>query len=136
MTAIDTSVAVPALLAWHTAHDACRPAAAGAAIPAHAALESYSVLTRLPSPHRIDHSTAGRLLTRWFAHDAILAAPTALQRSLVGQLAELGITGGACYDALVAATAREHGHRLVTRDVRAARTYEVLGVDVELMSIV
>ena len=55
MIAVDTSVAVAAALPWHEAHTAAR-----AAMPADAALllgqvavETYSVLTRLPPPQRV-----------------------------------------------------------------------------------
>jgi predicted nucleic acid-binding protein len=41
--------------------------------------------------------------------------------------------GGAIYDALVAATAQEAGARLVSRDRRAARTYEAIGARYELI---
>jgi predicted nucleic acid-binding protein len=47
-------------------------------------------------------------------------------------MAELGIAGGAVYDALVAATAAEHGITLATRDRRAADTYRSLDIDFEL----
>jgi predicted nucleic acid-binding protein len=38
------------------------------------------------------------------------------------------------YDALVGATAAEHGLPLVTRDLRAVDTYRALDVDVELIA--
>jgi hypothetical protein len=44
-------------------------------------------------------------------------------------LGELELTGGATYDALVAAAARAGGRRLLTRDRRAERTYRALEVD-------
>ncbi len=50
------------------------------------------------------------------------------------ELRTLGIGGGAVYDALVGATAREHGLTLMTRDRRALETYRALDVRVELVS--
>jgi predicted nucleic acid-binding protein len=47
------------------------------------------------------------------------------------ELAPLRITGGAVYDALVAAVAREHGLPLLTADDRARPTYEAMGITVE-----
>ncbi len=47
------------------------------------------------------------------------------------ELAQLGIGGGAVYDALVGAAARRAGTRLLTADGRALPTYETLGVNVE-----
>jgi predicted nucleic acid-binding protein len=54
--------------------------------------------------------------------------------ALVGELATGGITGGAAYDALIAATAREAGATLITGDRRAEATYRRLGVRVEFLS--
>jgi predicted nucleic acid-binding protein len=45
-------------------------------------------------------------------------------------LSQLGIAGGAVYDALVALAAAEHGTDLATRDARARSTYEMVGVRV------
>ena len=47
---------------------------------------------------------------------------------IVQRLAGAGIAGGAVYDALIGLTAAQHGAELVTRDVRAAATYEALAV--------
>jgi predicted nucleic acid-binding protein len=48
--------------------------------------------------------------------------------------AQKGVVGGAIYDALIAATAQEVGARLVSRDRRAMRTYEVMGAGYELIA--
>ena len=64
MIAVDTSVAIAALSPWHDRHadaaDACRE---GAAIPAHALLECFSTLTRMPEPLRISGAVGGSGLT-------------------------------------------------------------------------
>ncbi|MGQ0629801.1 MAG: hypothetical protein ACT4P1_02070 [Sporichthyaceae bacterium] len=49
------------------------------------------------------------------------------------ELAQARVAGGATFDALVGAAAKEHGRTLITADRRAAGTYAVLGVDVELV---
>jgi predicted nucleic acid-binding protein len=49
------------------------------------------------------------------------------------QCGQHNILGGAVFDALIAATAMEHDMCLITRDERAARTYEALGVEYELL---
>jgi predicted nucleic acid-binding protein len=54
-------------------------------------------------------------------------------RALIPRLVELGIGGGASYDALVAATARAAGATLVSCDRRAAATYERLGTAFRLL---
>ncbi len=128
MSAVDTSVVVPALLSWHEHHDSCAAAASGAVIPAHAILESYSVMTRLPAPHRVDPALASSLLGRWFPPEKVVVAPAGMQRRLVGLVVAAGVDGGAVYDALVGMTAAHHGEELMTRDRRALATYDALGV--------
>jgi predicted nucleic acid-binding protein len=133
VTAVDTSVAVAALTAWHEGHESARGAAAEAAIPAHSRLETYSVLTRLPSPHRLAPELAVHLVARWFPDTETLVPSAGLSRSVVERCSRLGVQGGAVYDALVALTAAESGRTLVTRDERAARTYSRLGIDYDLV---
>jgi predicted nucleic acid-binding protein len=133
VTAVDTSIVVPALLGWHQHHDRCRKAAAGSVIPSHVGIEAYSVLTRLPSPHRVAPDVAGALLESWFGRRR-LTATARLQRELVERVSELHIAGGAVYDALVGLTASAAGETLLSRDQWAARTYEALEVPFELLS--
>ena len=90
-------------------------------------------MTRLPAPHRVSGVLAGRLLGARFAAGDVLVTPPALQRSLVGRLADLGIEGGAVYDALVGLTAHHHNETLITRDARAARTYDLLDISYDLL---
>jgi hypothetical protein len=127
-------VAVAALAGWHVAHEPSRLAAENAALPAHARLETYSVLTRLPPPHRLAPDVVATLLGRWFDGARTLTPSPLLSVSIVDRCSERGIDGGAVYDALVGLTAAEAGASLLTRDRRAARTYRLLGVDFELMS--
>lgn len=133
MTAVDTSVAVAALAGWHVAHEPARRAAAGAGIPAHARLETYSVLTRMPSPHRFAPSVAAELLRHWFPPAEILVPPPKLSRTMVERCLDAGVDGGAVYDALVGLTVAGRGRILLTRDERAARTYRRLGVHFEFV---
>lgn len=131
--AVDTSVVVAGLLLDHAQHDLARPVLASApAIPAHVALESYSVLTRLPLPGRISPADAGQLLARAFA-GRLVTLTSQEQESLLADLARMGVGGGAVYDALVAATALKHGLTLRSLDRRAAVTYEAIKVDYELL---
>ena len=130
--AVDTSVAVAALDAGHAAHGPCvaavrklRPVLAG-----HAAYEVFSVLTRMPGQLGID---AAALIHRVFPDVAWLSTPDS--RALWTRLAPSGIVGGAVYDALVGEAARRHGRRLLTRDLRARRTYDLLGVDYQLVGL-
>ena len=132
--ALDTSVVVAALLGWHEAHEHARHAAAGGSVPAHALLESYSVLTRLPPPHRLAPAVASELLAGWFGPELVLLPTSATSAAIVSRLATAGIAGGAAYDGLVALTAAEHGAELVTRDRRAAVTYDSLSVPYRLLT--
>ncbi len=128
--AVDTSVAVPLLVATHTAHGAVVRWLAGrsVALCGHALPETYSVLTRLPGNLRLAPADAARLLGERFEPALLLGARTA--RRLPAVLSRLGVAGGAVYDALVALAAAEHGAALATRDARAKDTYELIGVSV------
>lgn len=128
MIAIDTSLVVALFASWHEAHDAARAAVPDEAyLPAHVLLESYSVLTRLPPPHRAPAVLVEAFLERRFERK-LLTLPEKAYRSLVKSFLDRGISGGAVYDALIAATARQAGATLLTRDRRAASTYEAVGV--------
>ena len=131
--AVDTSVAVAALDASHAAHLVCRAAvrARRPGLAGHAAVETYSVLTRMPGVAALDGPTAASVLRQAFPTVHGLA-PGAAQ-DLLGRLGTLGVVGGAVYDALVGEAARTNGCRLLTRDHRARRTYELLGVDHEMV---
>jgi predicted nucleic acid-binding protein len=54
--------------------------------------------------------------------------------ALLSSLPSLGLSGGAVYDALVGATAREHNLPLITRDRRAIATYRALDINYELVA--
>ncbi len=55
-------------------------------------------------------------------------------RNLLHEFAEAGLAGGALYDGLVGAAARQHKLPLITCDRRAEPTYRALGVTYELLS--
>ncbi|HXS62911.1 MAG TPA: type II toxin-antitoxin system VapC family toxin [Streptosporangiaceae bacterium] len=130
---IDTSVAVALAAAGHEHHEATKKAIGGRScgLSGHAAFETFSVLTRLPPPGRRTPRAVAQLLAHNFPSSRFLSAAGA--QRLHSRLAQLGIAGGAVYDALVAATAAEHGITLATRDRRAAETYRALDVDFELI---
>jgi predicted nucleic acid-binding protein len=128
MKAADTSAVVAAFASWHEHHESARRALDGEVrLIEHCALETYSVLTRLPPPHRSPAAVARDFLRARFARPFLrLSAPA--YRAFVLGLPEQGVTGGAAYDALVAATAAAFGAELVTCDRRAAAVYEAYGV--------
>jgi predicted nucleic acid-binding protein len=128
MTAADSSVTVAALLADHPEHQSAGESLAACEVTiAHVALETYSVLTRLPAPHRVDAKTATTVLE---AHTPVVYVALAGEElaKVNGRLASAGVSGGASYDGLIALTALKHGLELLSRDHRAQRTYRSLQV--------
>lgn len=133
MNAVDTSVVVASFASWHEGHErAAEVVALGVRLPAHCALECYSVLTRLPPPHRVAGALARDFLASRFTEPPLVLAPPD-HLALLDRLVARAITGGAAYDALVAMTAARHGARLFSRDRRAARVYEALDIEFELI---
>lgn len=125
---------VAAFASWHEGHAAAlRALRAGVRLPAHVLLESYSVLTRLPPPHRAAAAVVESFLAASFA-GAPLALPGGEHRGLLRAMAAAGVAGGAIYDALIAATARHWNAPLLTRDRRAAVTYEKVGARYEMLA--
>jgi predicted nucleic acid-binding protein len=131
---VDTSVAVALAVADHEDHEATVRAVGRRrlGLAGHAAFETFSVLTRLPPPARRTPPTVARLLAGAFPETRFLGARAAA--SLLAELETLGVAGGAVYDALVGAVAREHGLTLATRDRRALDTYRALDAAVELLA--
>lgn len=128
---VDTSVAVPLVLASHEAHAGVADAVGGrsVALAGHALAETYAVLTRLPGDARLTPADAVRLLGERFEPAALLDVRSA--RSAPSVFAEHGIVGGATYDGLIALAARRSGLALASRDRRAEATYRRLGVELE-----
>lgn len=133
MIAADTSVVVAAFASWHEGHAAAlRALRGGVRLPAHVLVESYSVLTRLPPPHRAAAALVEAFLAASFA-GVPLTLPGSEHRGLLRAMAGAGVAGGAIYDALIGATARHWGAPLLTRDRRAAATYEKVGARYEMV---
>lgn len=104
-----------------------------AGIVAHAAIESYSVLTRLPPPHRAGGQVVAEFLRRRFGRRWV-GLSVQEQRNALETFPSLGIRGGATYDALIGATAARAGATLVSLDERALAVYAAVGADVDLLS--
>lgn len=131
---MDASVAVAAFSSWHPRHrEAARALDREAGIVAHAAYETYSVLTRLPGPHRMPAGVVRTWLEREFA-DRWLTVGAGEQRALLARLEQAGIRGGATYDGLIAGVVATHGATLVTCDERAVPVYERVGTAIELLA--
>ena len=121
---------IAAFASWNERHEAAIEALGDVRdLVAHVELEAYSVLTRLPEPLRVEPSLVSEYLREDFSGKRMVL-PESECGTLVERLARLSISGGAVYDASVAVTADHHGRTLLSCDLRAARTYEKLGVDV------
>jgi predicted nucleic acid-binding protein len=121
-------VIVAAMASWHERHEAAAEALVGVrAVPAHALLESYSVLTRLPGGLAVPSAEAARVLDARFG-EAPLRLDAKQRRRLLATLAEAQVHGGASYDALVGLEAAAHDRTLITLDERAQLAYRRLGV--------
>jgi predicted nucleic acid-binding protein len=126
--AADTSFVVAAFASWHEHHEAARDVLdEGVRLIEHCALETYSVLTRLPPPHRCSAVVARDFLKLRFPLPYLRLDPGAFKHFVL-ELPSRNIVGGAAYDALVAATATANGADLVTCDKRAAGLYQSYGV--------
>ncbi|MGD0064913.1 MAG: type II toxin-antitoxin system VapC family toxin [Streptosporangiaceae bacterium] len=131
MKAVDSSVVIAAFATWHEHHAIARKAMASRPrLVAHAAVESCSVLTRLPPPHRAHPSIVHAFISERFTEPFLTLSETGYQELLATVAAEQ-ILGGPVYDALIAFTAVEHQATLLSLDQRAAATYEAVGATVE-----
>ncbi len=130
---LDTSAAVALVVEDHEAHAVTLEAVRGRrlGLAGHAWFETYSVLTRLPAGLRRSPTDAVHLLARDFPASVFLGESESA--AFGAELAARGISGGAVYDALVGAAARQHRRLLVSGDARARPVYEAVGVDVELV---
>jgi predicted nucleic acid-binding protein len=130
---VDTSVAVPLLLASHEAHAFVSESVGdrSVALAGHALYETYAVLTRLPGDARLSPGDAVRLLRERF--DAAVVLDARASRAAPAILAGHELAGGGTYDGLIALAAKPSGVPLASRDRRAEGTYRRLGVSVEIV---
>jgi predicted nucleic acid-binding protein len=131
LIAPDSSVLIPALAASYDGHERCFAALAGRSprLISHVAFETTSVLSRMPEGLRMTPVTVRDALDHDFP-DSWLALDADGQRACLRLAVDAGLRGGALYDALIAATAREHGATLLSADRRAQEAYEAMGADV------
>ena len=137
VTAVDTSVVIAALLAWHESHEPALDSMiaarrGGLMLPAPALTEAYSVMTRLPAPHRLAPADARQLLSGSFERRARVVALTEKEAwHFLQETARQVVTGGATYDALILACARKaRASRLLTLDRRDFLRLEAGGIEI------
>ncbi|MBV8547268.1 MAG: PIN domain-containing protein, partial [Acidobacteria bacterium] len=111
MTAVDSSVLIAGLLSWHEFHERAFQAlgkliaARLLLIPVPALIESYSVMTRLPSPHRLHPEVAYQLLHDSFSEVRVAGLSPGSAWSFLSENVAAGISGGRVYDAVIASAA-------------------------------
>ena len=105
---------VAATCGWHEHHDRAREEierrlrdAETLLVAAPALVETYSVLTRLPPPHRLSPADALTLLEENFMSTGKIVALNARSyRALLRRAPRNGVAGGRTYDAIIAECAR------------------------------
>ncbi|HZU75044.1 MAG TPA: PIN domain-containing protein, partial [Acidimicrobiales bacterium] len=111
LTALDSSVLIPAVAPWHAEHERVDRALGGLGEPVmigHVLLETYAFLTR--NRPRVPAKAAAELLRAMPGPVVVLSVEG--QRRLLDRVGAAGLAGGAVYDALIGATALEAGARL------------------------
>jgi predicted nucleic acid-binding protein len=98
---------------------------------AHTMAETFSVLTR--QSHSRPPERVLRYLDQFLEHHQPVGLTPASYTKILRTLAKDGVAGGAVYDGLIAAAARQAGLRLLSFDRRAARTYEAVNADYEIL---
>jgi predicted nucleic acid-binding protein len=108
----DTSVVISGVLSDHPQHAYAQPwlaqAKAGAfeaLVSGHSLAELYSVLTRLPRTPRITPAEALQLIQTNLAPHTVVTLSAKDYVRLIEDLAQVGIAGGAVYDAVIAKAA-------------------------------
>lgn len=76
-------------------------------LAAHSLAETFSVLTRLPEPHRLRPDDALDLIEANWGRTSLVALAGKDYRATLRECRNARIAGGAVYDALIAACARK-----------------------------
>jgi predicted nucleic acid-binding protein len=136
--AVDSSVLVAGLLSWHEQHetalqriDHLLETGHELVLPLHSLVETYSVLTRLPPPHRLSPLAAVQLLEAQRTSFRLVGLSNGDGWDFIRSLGHRGIHGGRTYDALIAASARKGGaDRILTFN---SRHFETLDTELEVV---
>lgn len=129
----DTSVVVAGLSAWHPDHAKARPVLRELDwLPAHVIAEAIAVLSRLPHGRAVPLADAVAMVRR-IADGRVRQLRGDRYVLALSALAASGLGGGAVYDAVIGATAREHEATVKSLDIRAQRSYLAVGASYELV---
>jgi predicted nucleic acid-binding protein len=136
---LDTSCLIPLLASWHEDHERTFAAFEGRlrrkerpVVAVHALTECYSVLTRLPKPHRLLPAQARELLSTTIVENCELVGLAAARTwTVMEELAARDLRGGMVYDALIAEATHHAGATvLLTWNVRDFLAIAPRGLDV------
>jgi predicted nucleic acid-binding protein len=134
----DSSVLIAGFVSSHRFHKAAVPplaeVVARGSLIAHTIAETYSVLSTPGGIYRAEPRAVVDYLDQFLGEDSPIPVLPAAYREALGLLASNGRPGGAIYDALIALAARDAKVTLVSLDGRAAPTYELCGVDAQLLA--
>ena len=129
----DTSVVIAGVSSWHADHTLGRARLAEVDwLPAHVLAEAVSVLSRLPDGYAVPLVDAVAMVRR-IADGRVRQLRGDRYLLTFGAVGSAGLGGGAIYDAIIGATAREHGATLLTLDRKAQRTYQAVGAAFQLL---
>lgn len=114
---LDSSYVIARVCDWHEQHDRTLRSyehwiqrSAQMIVPAHAILESYAVLTRIPAPHRLPPEIARQTLEENFGRTALITGVRSESIwKTIASLSRLGLGGGRIYEAVIASSAAEGG---------------------------
>ncbi len=130
--ALDASVVVALVAGWHEKHEVTRSALEAMGrkghdlfVPTPALIESYSVLTRLPPPHRLSPKVALQLLRANFERTRTPALLRTQVWKTLDEAVERAVAGGRVHDWIIARTASHDGPCiLVTSNARHFEPFE------------
>ncbi len=114
---LDSNCVIALLCDWHVHHQVTigcyqhlLDIGSVPVLPVHVILESFSVLTRLPAPHRLAPEMVKLVLEQTFAKTATVEALHAETAwTMIEALARQGLGGGKIYDAVIAASVAASG---------------------------
>ena len=108
----DTSCLVPTVSSWHEHHERTRAELDRRSnrgdelvLAAHSLAETYSVLTRVPAPHRLRASDALATIEANWSTTPTVHLTGAETLAALREAARLGAVGGRIYDTLIAQAA-------------------------------
>ena len=128
----DTNCLIAAVLSWHEHHELTRAelqrrheSGEELILAAHSLAETYAVLTRLPSPHRLRPSDAKALIHANWGKTRSVHLTGREYWDVIGKVERHKLVGGLIYDALIAMSALKGGaSTLLTWNRRNFATFE------------